>query len=587
MPGQPTFVNPTRDPLLPAGIGIGLDRGQPLEVEFTFVTGGGGGVQDLAAPTQWLTSLVQMQQPSRAMSTFGDQVAIADVFSDRVGGVFDETQIRIFNADGSSVRTVRPAGVFTAPFGMAFIDADTIIGVSRGRASYLSLSTGVVRRGSNLLLNRILFIPGSGRAFDGDGDFVYHAGAANADRDKVFRYEISSDTSAEFITGLDGNITDLSATSDRIALRTDASPNMVQFFDAATGEERSENNVLFEQVSGVDFSDFAISATSIYYRQTPNVAVPGASFRFTASWWSQLRPTGEFTAWAFRRSVNAGASWLYWNGSTWVGSLVELPLADLTMTGCVVARVGATCWRTSINPWTSGSSTHLFQVLTKDTRRSIWSDSLTVLPDTQPPLTIDSPTAPDISESYAPRWTTQRQAYYRVTAYSGTTLLQSSGVITSSANSHAWGSSGLDQELGQLPMQVDDGDEIRVEVDIWTTRFLRVTATVTGAVRYLPPPLSTLPVVNAVREQAYIAVQWGLVASTGGRPDTATVELWRRVEDLIGNPVEDEVLVLRDETPSSFSFFIDHYCPFNTPLGYRVVTLGSRDQHDARAPWVR
>ena len=269
MPGQPDFVNPIRDPNLPPGEGVGLDRTNPLEVEFTFETGGGGGVQDLTAPTQWLTSEVQRQQPSRSMSTFGDQVAIADVFSSSVGGVFDETQIRIFNADGSSVRTVRPAGVFTAPFGMAFIDADTIIGVSRGFAAYLSLSTGVVRRGSNTLLGDIVNVPSSGKAFDGEGDYVYHLGSTNADRDKVFRYEISSDTSAEFITGLDGNITDLSATSDRIALRTDASPNMVQFFDAATGEERSENNVLFEQVSGVEFSDFAISATSIYYRQTP------------------------------------------------------------------------------------------------------------------------------------------------------------------------------------------------------------------------------------------------------------------------------------------------------------------------------
>ena len=606
MPGQPTFVNPTRDPLLPAGIGIGLDRSQPLEVEFTFVTGGGGGVQDLAAPTQWLTTELQNRDISsndRGFATFGDKIALGEIFSSSVGGVFNERQVRIFNAGGSLDRTVRPAGslVFGVTRGMAYLDEDTMFGTVQNRGVFaaqnwgtLNLVTGAVTSSGSAAngLPQVL----NTRMMDGIGDDIYYVPVSEGNR--VFHYRFSTNTATEFISDLDGVVVNLSVSGDRIALRTGSvqgstlsgSPNMIQFFDRATGEERSENNVLFEQVSGVDFSDFAISETSIYYRQTPNVAVPRTSFRYTATWWSQLRPTGEFTAWSIRRSVNAGSSWQYWSGTNWSGAATtELPVADLVMTGCVAERVGVTCWRTSVDPWTSGSGTHLFQVRTKDTRASIWSDSLTILPDS--PLTIGV-TVPadgaDLSEAYVPQWTVNRVgSYYRVQSYLDGVLVQSSGLVTSQATRHDWLGSGRDQIVGLIDApEVPDGASLRVIIEVWSTRFLRSEAAVSGIVRYLPPfPPDNVQVLSS-QDDGYIRVEWTALGASAGRPNPATIEVWRRE---VERRDATEVLIARrdDVAVGSRAMHDDYWCPFGRELEYRVVTVGGRDQHDPDIVWHR
>ena len=594
MPGQPTFVNPTRDPLLPAGIGIGLDRSQPLDVEFTFVTGGGGGVQDLAAPTLWRTDprnqFSNLDDP--AMSSFGSQVAVGAVYDTTIGGVSGETQIRVFNEDSSLVRTVRANRAIFVRSGLAFVDADTVYagtlsGGVQGLAK-ITLSTGVVEvvgSTSFSIFGQVF------RHLDGHGDDLYfQLGARQTIRiggtsfrstgAEVFRWNISSDTFSVLLTA-DSVITDMSVSSDRVAVRTSGTPNMLQFFDRDTGEERSENNVLYQQVSGTTFDDFAISNTSIYYRI--------ANVRSRLDWWSQLRPTGEFTAWSIRRSVDDGSTWQYWSGTNWSGTATtELPLADLTMTGCVAARVGVTCWRTSVNPWTSGSGTHLFQVRTKDTRNSIWSDSITILPDSPLGIGITTPVSGgDISEAYIPRWSTTRNgAYYRVQSFLNGVLVQNSGVITSAAKTHAWSGSGRDQIVGLIGTpDVIDGASLVVVVEVWSTRFLRSEASVTGTVRYLPPnPPDSVQVLIA-SEDGYIRVEWIALAGSSGKPNPASIEVWRRD---VRRPEKTEVLISRkDPILGSSDTHDDHWCPFNREIEYRVVTVGARDQHDPDIPWYR
>ena len=280
-------------------------------------------------------------------------------------------------------------------------------------------------------------------------------------------------------------------------------------------------------------------------------------------------------------------------GTNWSGTATtELPLADLTMTGCVAARVGVTCWRTSVNPWTSGSGTHLFQVRTKDTRNSIWSDSITILPDSPLGIGITTPVSGgDISEAYMPRWSTTRNgAYYRVQSFLNGVLVQNSGVITSAAKTHAWSGSGRDQVVGLIDApEVEDGASLVVTVEVWSVRFLRSEASVTGTVRYLPPSPPQAVSVSVFAFLGAVDVIWTLTPGSGGTPDAAIVEVWRReLGNEFSTKVDSEVLIYREPADNSVNVnWTDYWAPFNKEIEYRVVPIGARDQHDPRTPWYR
>ena len=193
----------------------------------------------------------------------------------------------------------------------------------------------------------------------------------------------------------------------------------------------------------------------------------------------------------------------------------------------------------------------------------------------------------DLSEAYVPQWTVNRVgSYYRVQSYLDGVLVQSSGLMTSQATRHDWSGSGRDQIVGLIDApEVPDGASLRVIIEVWSTRFLRSEAAVSGIVRYLPPfPPDNVQLLFSV-DDAVIRVEWTALGAGSGRPDPASVEVWRREA---GRAETTEALIAKLEPViGGREQFDDYWCPFNRELEYRVVTVGGRDQHDPDTSWSR
>ena len=568
MTGQPDFFVPVRDPALPAGDSVGQDTESGFRIGWSYEP-----VTESSA-----SQVSALFAPSAGTAGFNADIAY---YNGRLFVAFStsvNTYLTEITTSGATVRTM---------------DAVTLGIPGSGGGAVLS-STSIAADASGIVL-LVRYRTGPSTRFETwRVPLSMEAGSAT-------RLTVFGTTFLGEIAIADG---ELWSVSGRRVSRRSFSTGAVLGTVTLSADGTAGGLTVTDRYIAVGSAVF--SRVGQLTTDIGSVTVSGRAIAFDggAIFYSVLNRTElgitqlaglPLQAFSLRRSTNGGSSWQYYNAatSTWQSTEAPQPSSSLTDEG-IVREPGVRHYSLFLGAnWNSGTGTHLFQARNRDQRSvwSPWSASLTVLPGTATSVNIITPDMDnaDLDAGFNPRWTVGTpQAYYRVTTRSVGRLLQRTGVVTSSGTSHIWGSSGIDQILTDLPNEPDEGSILNIEVEVWSSGFLKSTGRRSATVRYLPPIHAFN--VNALEEPDHAAVllTWITPAQRGSNPPTTRVEIHRRVEGENPLRIYNEPANLRmvsDAPVDTDAAFTDYWAPLERLLEYSVRTFGARGQVDPREEW--
>lgn len=251
------------------------------------------------------------------------------------------------------------------------------------------------------------------------------------------------------------------------------------------------------------------------------------------------------SAYSVKRTMSATDRW--WNGTDWSAT------SETYITSSDTSLSLASSWAAA------SDATRDYYVRTKDSAglAGPYSDALNIVPSAKVNPSITSAATEDTA-TRTTTWTASEQTAYRARILlDGTTLLEDSGWVASSAlRAHTFACT-----LTNLTTIVEEV----------TTRNLEGLASTADtnefAVSYTPPFIPTVQV-HADLPTGAITVAINNPTATGTRPEVTTQEVWRREDGETGDGVRVAVGVAEDDD------WIDWQFEFGTNYEYRTRTFG-------------
>ena len=594
MPEKPVWYQPVRDPELPPGDGTGSDVNSGLTFGFIFEP-------TVGAPTltTHAVSGLDTQAVMLGVELVGDSLYV--LARGRIGGSrLASINIYEFSLSGAIVRSVRlPSIVGQGGRGQLEnvhrgLGSDSsglyvITGTNRGQFDLWRVAYNLT---SPTLVGRIPSGAGNFLTLQGDFKIVDNELWALTNLNGFATRPVINRESLADLSLVSGGQISLSAsvaryvgdygfevTEDRVYIFTGTGGAVrVAAFQRDGTEVANEGFAVPDIVSGAQQFEGGIarSGTAIYtFPSTTELR------EYTLS----IQPIQDYS---LRRIAGIGAGTTeYYNGSGWQSTETPQPASQLTNAGRV-RDPGVTRYSLFVSSWASSQVVNRYEVRNRDAAGvwSPWSDRLTVRAGPALGVNIITPDMDngDLSAEFNPQWvvTGGGQAYYRVSTRVRAIgrEYQRTGVIATSTTSHIWGSSGTDQLLTSLPDEPDEASILEITVEVWSAALVRTVSRRTATIRYLAPPFPTGVRFLDRIDIGAIEVLWTLGTPTGGEPNAARIEVWRRE---VG---KEEGLYYEDNTPTPSGVFVDHWVPFNRVVQYRVVALGARGQHREDTPWV-
>ena len=307
------------------------------------------------------------------------------------------------------------------------------------------------------------------------------------------------------------------------------------------------------------------SSTAASAPNTPSITAPenGAAKdvnqSLTISWtFTDDDPLDSQLSYALKRVI--GASTTYWNNGT------------TTWQGSEVFNTSGTSSKTFSSGWGSDSDApHNYSVKVKDQAglaSPAYSSAVQVIPSAQANPTLTSPGASVTTPTLTASWTVASQSAYRAILESASVVIYDSGWVSSAATSIV------------LPTNLQDGVSYTFKLTTRNTEGLDSTQISQAfTVSLTPPPVPTSVTLTPNSEEGGIYVTIDNAVPSGGQPDFASQDIYRRNVGDTSNGVRIASAIAEDAT------FFDFTVASGVDYEYRVLVRGV-NQTTIYSSWI-